>query len=71
MEQLVTSQEAQGASERAHWKDKVDELLMEILKNHVELVDVKLTLSAQVRLLVVAKVRFQGRGSFKPGCLPH
>jgi len=41
------------------YKDKVDELTMEMMKNQVEFEELKMNLNAQIRLLVAAKARFQ------------
>jgi hypothetical protein len=41
------------------YKDKVDELTMEMMKNQMEFEELKMNLNNQIRLLVVAKGRFQ------------
>jgi len=41
------------------YKDKVDELTMEMLHNYIMFVELKTTLNAQIRMLVSAKARFQ------------
>jgi len=41
------------------YKDKVDELTMEMMKNMVEFEELKANLNSQIRLLVLAKARFQ------------
>jgi len=41
------------------YKDKVDELTMEMMKNQVEFEELKMNLNSQIRVLVAAKARFQ------------
>jgi len=41
------------------FKDKVDELTMEMMKNQVEFEDIKANLNNQIRMLVKSKARFQ------------
>jgi len=41
------------------YKDEVDALTMEMMKNHVEFEDLKENVNAQIRMVVAAKARFQ------------
>merc|ERR1712000_609320 len=41
------------------FKDKVDELTMEMMKNQYEFEEIKENLNSQIRLLVKSKARFQ------------
>ena len=41
------------------YKDKVDELTMEMMKNQMVFQEMQETLNSQIRMLVIAKARFQ------------